>query len=89
MCVSLKTVTWSINGARCYYTVIPCSVHSVFLLLPVHPGMRDKLRGCEAIMKVWGLRAPVCSMAGPWGPRLGRAGALVHLELDGKFVGAK
>lgn len=40
-------------------------------------------------MKVRGLRAPVCSMEGHWGSRLGRAGVLVHLELDGKFVGAK
>lgn len=28
-------------------------------------------------------------MEGPWGPRLGRDGGSVHLELDGEFVGAK
>lgn len=31
----------------------------------------------------------MCGMEGTWDPRLGRAGDLAHLELDGEFVGAK
>ena len=35
------------------------------------------------------IQGPVCGTGRPWGPRLGGAGALVHLELDGEFVGAE
>lgn len=31
----------------------------------------------------------MCAMEGPWGPRLGRAGGSVYLELDGEFVVAE